>query len=393
MKQLAIEQIKKINTLLETAPSTLFHGLYNGTLGLLHYYYHAGKALNDEALLEKAAEMLGHVFDDMNESDGGLVGAALSSGGAGLGFAANYLQQQGLIEFDTEEELSDLDDYLLEGAMQQLEEGNTDLLHGPSGILYYFANRQHSPAIRARIDALANALLAKAIFTDEGVWYSNSFWKQADSPTEINLSLSHGLCGILLALVAAYPALSDPAPAERVIREGIRFIMGHECPVDSSKENWSYFPGNYLEKEGRPTAPVERLAWCYGDLNEVLLLYRAGKLLGDESYIAAADRVGQATVSRTTLKSVFCEDTHFCHGTAGLAQFYKALYNEMPLAAYQTAYEHWIAQTLQLVDKCIAENKYEKNPTGLLEGWPGTAIVLAEYVADGPMHWAKVFAL
>jgi lantibiotic biosynthesis protein len=393
MKELAREKIEKINDVLTAMPPLVFHGLFNGSLGLLYYYYHAGRALQNEALLQQAEEMLGQVFEDMNETEGGLIGAALSSGGAGLGFVANYLQQHGWIDFDTDEELFELDAYLADSALQQLDEDNTDPLHGALGILYYFTTRRQTPQINAWVNAIATKVVGKAIVTEAGHWFKNSFWKEPNHPVEVNLSLSHGLCGILVVLLKAYPFLTDPGPVEKVIREGIRFILGHETDFDLEKKHYSFFPGNYLLKDGRPERPTERLAWCYGDLNEVLLLYRAGNVLKDAAYTAMADKVGFATLARNTLPLTFNEDLQFCHGSAGLAQFYKALYQETQHPVYWDRYEHWIKTTLDLVDPCMAENKFEKSPAGLLEGWAGVGIVLCEYLADEPSEWGKVFML
>lgn len=393
MKELAKEKIEKINGILAASPPLLFHGLFNGSLGLLLYYYHAGKALQNETLLQEAEAMLGQVFEDMNETDGGLIGAAISSGGAGLGFAANYLQQHGLIDFDTDEELFELDAYLAESALQQMDEDNPDPLHGALGILYYFTTRHQTPAINAWVNAIAAKVASKAIVTESGIWFKNVFWKEPNDPAEINLSLSHGLAGILVVLLKAYPYLTDAGPVEKVIREGLRFIQGHECEFDLEKKYYSFFPGNYLVKDGRTAHPTERLAWCYGDLNQVLLFYRAGNVLKDPTYTALAERVGVATLARNTLKLTFNEDVQFCHGSAGLAQFYKALYNESQNPVYWERYEHWIKITLDMIDDCIAENKFEKSPCGLLEGWAGVGMVLAEYVSDEPMEWGKVFML
>lgn len=393
MKELVKEKIDKINGVLAALPALPYHGLLSGNLGLLYYYYHIGQALQNEALLEQAEDMLGQVFADMNESDGGLVGAGYSGGGAGFGFVANYLNQQGFVDFDADEELGEMDEYMAEVAIQQLEDDNPDPMHGALGILHYFTTRNQTPLVNKLVNTIVDKVLSKAIFTEAGVWYKNTVWKEPDSPIDINLSLSHGLSGILLILLQAYPLVTHPQPLERVIREGIRFIQSHETEFDLEKKYYSFFPGSYKEMDGKPAHPAERLAWCYGDLNQVLLGYRAGRVLNDTSYTAFADRIGLASLVRNTLALSFNEDAHFCHGTAGLAQMYQALYKEAPHPGYQIAYEFWVKQTVDLVDTCIAENKFERTPAGLLEGWAGVGIVLAEYLSDEPKPWSKVFFL
>jgi len=89
-----------------------------------------------------------------------------------------------------------------------------------------------------------------------------------------------------------------------------------------------------------------------------------------------------------------CIDSHFCHGTAGLAQFYLCLYNESGHFCYYRAYEFWIEKTIRLLDNEITKNAYSANPVGILEGWPGVAMVLTEYINEGePLKWANAFLL
>src|SRR5882757_3565771 len=76
------------------------HGFAGGTLGLSYYYFHAARALQQEAFGQKGETLLETLFDDMNAGGKGMWGAFLSNGGAGLGYVMNYLQQNGFVEFD-----------------------------------------------------------------------------------------------------------------------------------------------------------------------------------------------------------------------------------------------------------------------------------------------------
>ncbi len=385
------DKIDRINGLIADVDYR-YHGFLTGSLGLLYYYYHAGRVLNDKKLLARAGTMLEKVFDDMNGLDGCLLGAAYSEGGAGFGYVVNYLQEQGFIDFDSNEGLAGLDVYLYENAVEEIEADHIDFLHGAMGIIMYFSEREQTSAINSYLNNLVERIADKAVYTESGVWFKNIAPEDRGKPEEINFSLSHGLCGTLLVLLKAYPHIKNKDKIEQVVREGIRFMIRHELPVDFEHDEFSFFP-NRFKKEDTEITRNARLAWCYGDLNAVLVFYRAGRLFGDARYTAIADRIGLKTTERKTLASTLSSGIHFCHGTAGLAQFYKALYAETFNYQYHVAYEHWIDQTLALIEEDAAANKYARTPGSLLEGWPGAGMVLVEYLGNEKMCWARGFLL
>jgi hypothetical protein len=125
----------------------------------------------------------------------------------------------------------------------------------------------------------------------------------------------------------------------------------------------------------------------------VLLLYRAGRLLADERYIRIANRIGFQTVTRRSYAATMSQDSHFCHGSSGLARFYKSLYQETGYTVYNDAYQYWLDTTLSLVDRDIEQNNYSVNRAGLLEGWAGIGLVLADHLLDQKCSWARILLL
>ncbi len=391
------EKLTKINHVLE-GNTCRDHGFATGTLGLLYYYFHAGKALAEDGLVKQADGLLEGLFNDLNGNGGGMWvdgegmrGSFLSNGAAGLGYVVNYLQNQGFIDFDVEHEFRDLDLFLFESAQQQLRNDNTDFLHGAMGIFHYFAHRGLTPVINRYLNELATQILRKPVDTGYGCWVRNSGIKP-NTPNEVNLSLSHGLSGYLLALMEAWPALDDRASAEQLIRRGIQFLMKHECPVDFEGQEFSFFPFRF-EADSMEIERINRLAWCYGDLNQVLLLYRAGRLLEDDRYVHIANRIGSHTVARRSFAATLSQDAHFCHGSSGIARFYKSLYQETGHPCYADAYQYWLDTTVSLVDQEIEANNYSANKAGLLEGWPGIGLVLTDHLLRAGSDWASAFLL
>lgn len=386
----ARKSILKINRLLAKS-KTGYHGLSGGSLGLLYYYFHAAKILNEDTLYQKAEILLEEVFEAVNNNTTNLIGAIYSSGAAGLAFTVDYLQKNKFINFDIEAEFTDLDKYLFEEAVTQIEADNIDYLHGAMGVFHYFSLRDQTPVISNYLNTLSIAICNKAIKTKDGIYFCNLGLERL-TVNDVDFGLAHGLSGFLLLLIQAWPFVKNQTQIEETVRSGIEYIIKHELPVNFSIQEFSYFPFE-LQVDSPHINRINRLAWCYGDLNQVLLFYRAGKLLGNGEYIAIANRIGLQCIERKSVESTQSTDAHFCHGSAGLAQFYKCLYNETYNYDYYKAYEYWINETILLIDEDIKGNKYVKNPVSLLEGWSGIAMVLTEFISKEKMNWASAFLL
>jgi lantibiotic biosynthesis protein len=393
-RELAKEKILLINNILGKN-AHIHHGFLGGSLGLLYYYYHAGKVLQNNAFTINAENLLAKVFEDINNTGKGMVGPLFGNGAAGFAYTVNYLQENEFIDFDIENEFTDLEKYLFNAAKELLATNDIDYLHGATGIFHYFTTRAGaSYQIHKYLNILAEDICNKAIKDKDGIWFKNYSLERLKENNTVDFGLAHGLSGILLILIKAWPFLNNKEPAEQIIKSGIEYILAHQFPADDDEtQEYSLFPTT-LNNETNELMRINRLAWCYGDLNEVLLLYRAGKLFLNKYYTDKADEIGFQAIERKSEEATLCNDSHFCHGSAGLAQFYKCLYKESGQHKYYQTYEYWINNTLDNIDKDIAKNAYTQNPIGLLEGWSGIALVLTEYIHNGEgLNWAKAFLL
>lgn len=389
-QEAAKQKIKKINEILiQSTPTS--NGLLGGSVGLLYYFFNASKQLNDNVLFNNAETLLYNVFEDINKGGGHLQGPLFSNGATGLAYTVNFLQKNNFIEFDVEESFVELDKYLFDAAIVLFEKNNIDFLHGAMGIFHYFISRVQTPIINEYLNILCKIFCKKAIVNKEGLWFANLGLERLTKNT-VDFGLAHGLTGYLLLLLKAWDKVDNKLEVENTIRLGIEYILKHELPVDFEDKEYSFFPFNF-ESNATELSRVNRLAWCYGDLSVVLVLYRAGNTLGDSRYTENADRIGQQVVKRKSVDATFSVDTHFCHGSSGLAQFYKAIYKDTYNHTYYKEYEYWIAETISLVDKEIIEKKYSDNPISLLEGWAGVGMVLTEYVSLEKMNWGEMLLL
>jgi lantibiotic biosynthesis protein len=388
--EIAKQKIKKINEILVQSKAHS-NGLLGGSVGLLYYFYNASKILNDNGLLNSAETLLHNVFEDINKGGGHLQGPLFSNGAAGFAYTVNYLQKNNFIDFDIDETFSELDEYLFDAALLLFEKDKTDYLHGAMGIFHYFSSRVQTPTVNEYLNKLSKIFCNKAIVNNEGLWFVNLGLERL-TKNSVDFGLAHGLTGYILLLLEAWHNVDNKLEVEKTIRLAIEYILKHELPTAFDENEYSFFPFTF-ESDATELSRINRLAWCYGDLSVVLVLYRAGNIFGDRRYTENADRIGQQVVKRKSVEATFSLDTHFCHGSSGLAQFYKAIYKDTFNHIYYTAYEYWIAETISLVDKEILEKKYGNNPISLLEGWTGVAMVLTDYVSFENMDWGKLLLL
>ncbi len=386
MRQIALQKLDRLNRFLESGASRN-DSFLGGQLGLVYYYFHLYNFNGDEAVKTRGEELLQEVFANFNSGYPRLVGTSFSTGGAGLGYVVNALAKGRFINFDITAEFAEFDRYLFNTAVFQIEDDFIDFLHGALGVVHYFTEREDSPIINQYLDELVLKTCERAIKKDAGYWFRNYVIK-LEEKENINFGLSHGLTGILLILLNTYSRSAHKEMLETVIMEGIRFIRKYKMDVDFSNDEYSVFPFIVKEKATEIMAP-NRLGWCYGDLNEVLLFYRAGHLFGNQELTNLADVIGSQTLMRKTSNATLVDDSNFCHGAAGLSQFYRKLYQEGSLAPYKEAYEYWIEQTILLLDKDLDNGLYAGKEHEMLDGLTGIAFSLLSYVSDHELSWSK----
>lgn len=390
MRQIVQQKLEEIHRILEktTGKNDTFLG---GNLGSAFYYYHGYRATGNKEYSARAEELIADVFERLNSDNPQLVGASFSSGGAGLGYVVNFLSKEGFLDFDVDKEFYDLDKYLFNTAINQMEEDSIDYLHGAMGVVHYLSARKPSKEVMLQLDTLVAKLCSKVVREDAGIWFRN-FVIKADDKETINFGLSHGLTGILLLLIKAYPQSAHKSMIEEMVKEGIRFIQKHRIDVDYTRDEYSFFPFTIKQPVKEIAAP-NRLAWCYGDLNEVLLFYRAGNLFGQEQWLHLGDLIGLQSLMRKETAATMVTDAHFCHGSSGLAQFYKALYKERGLKQYKEGHEYWIEQTILLLEKDIEKDQYAGKEHDYLEGLLGVAFTLLSYVSKKDLKWSESLLL
>lgn len=391
MQQIAQRHLDKLNKLLEEHTSNN-DSFLKGKLGLVFYYYHLYKATEQSQLKHKAEDLLDQILAGINAHNPGLIGPVLSTGGAGLGYAVNFMAREGLLEMRTGIAFNELDRYLFNTAASLIAEDNIDFLHGALGIVYYFTEKKEDDvAANSYLDLLIEMICRKAVEGESGCWFKTSLMKVGEKQ-KVNFSLAHGMCGILLVLLNAFERSSHSELIAKTVRDGIRFIVKHKMDVDFLQNEYSFFPF-VVDPDENEISAFNRMAWSYGDLNEVLLFYRAGSLFHDDSLIRLADLIGMQCMMRRDEPSTLITGSDFYHGTAGLAQFCRTLYRETQHDIYKDVYEYWIERTILLLDEELENGTYHGREHEYLEGLIGVAFVLLSYVSEKELGWSKALLL
>jgi hypothetical protein len=178
-----------------------------------------------------------------------------------------------------------------------------------------------------------------------------------------------------------------------LVEKGVMLLLHFRQPVDFEQEQFSFFPTAVNCKNKNSLALSARLAWCYGDLNCIYTLYLAAGFLKKPEWTQLADQLGEKILLRKNVTATLAGDSHFCHGTIGLAQFYKKLYELRNLPLYKEAWEFWIGKTLELLPEELEKNYYHNKENNLLDGLIGVNLGLLSYLSEKELHWSRALLL
>jgi lantibiotic biosynthesis protein len=384
--QHTFNQLHKIITSHSPKDDTLF----SGNLGMALYYIDLYKTNKLVVNAEKAIDYIEKVLANIHDNDFGFYGSTFCNGAAGLGYVLEVATKENLVDIE-EDSIKSLDEYLFTKTKHQLIHTNRhDFLHGAIGVIYYFITKLPDPIVATYCYELVQLFCDKAQYNEEGTWFKNIIIEE-DKEEDINCSLSHGQSSFLIVLCLAYSKgiLVENIPL--LVKKGIDLLMHYKSKTNYEENKFSIFPTSITN--GKPVFS-SRLAWCYGDLNIALALYNAGTIFKNEAWINEADEITEASIKRDSEISNGNTDSHLCHGSAGLAQLYKAIFNFTNLEIHKDAWHYWIRKTVEIyLPKEIENNFYANKESELLEGLVGVNLCLLSYISNENLHWNKILLL
>ena len=293
-----------------------------------------------------------------------------------------------------------LDEIVFQHARANLRAQNIDFLYGAVGALNYLSTRVgQNPAAAGYLQELFRDLLTHQIADERGVRFYNEHINRANGSTDINLGVAHGQCGLLLVLLKIHEAGLLQAEIRELVTAMLTYLLGLQLPPEPAQGYSSYFPAT-INDAVPITDPLNRakytnrMGWCYGDLNVVLVLYQAARILHLPQLLPLADEVGRHTCHRRTQEESGIKNAHFCHGSTSLVACYNALARERLLPCYAEAKAYWLARTIDYLDQeYLNYSLTDQHAPGLLMGLPGILLVLATELLDAPTSWEQLFLL
>jgi len=221
-------------------------------------------------------------------------------------------------------------------------------------------------------------------------WYREphvtSAWQRSLWPAGfLDLGLAHGTAGIVVWLCRY------AQEAEDLIRAGTQDILRFGGPATE----WREWPG-IVTADGRSRGA--RIAWCYGAVSAGFAISRAGQVLRDGTLEALGLQLLRRAACRESFPDV--DEAGICHGAAGLALMWNALFQETQRHDYLELARVWITRTLELtrddnVQSAVrlANGVQWREENGLLLGRAGVALTLAIAASGGNAGWTRLFLL
>lgn len=305
------------------------------------------------------------------------------NGLAGMGIGLMLLNDYDLIDLD-DTSLGSFDSYLFRLMETFMADGNYDLLHGATGIALYFVKRGTTAteisrnALTRYIQALDRNLVRENNDADGCIWCK---MKHDFSAEERNISMSHGLAGIVNVLAQIYASGLLPDNENKKTKEIIESLTATilKQRIDFVKYR-SSFPSYY--KSAEADSRFSRLAWCYGDIGILASLSMVADVLADKTLTSRIEPMVLAETSRRKFEHTYIRDACICHGASGIYAYFshaaKQHTNNVAICDTSSYWENYILcipREYLCYDPIAKE--YNKQYS-ILSGYAGIALALLD---------------
>ncbi|MCL1662914.1 lanthionine synthetase C family protein [Elizabethkingia ursingii] len=375
-------------------------GILGGNSGIIMFLFYYAQYSDDVMYSEVGKEYVYQLFDKINA---GNVGTTFCNGLSGAIWLLENLVKNNFIEFDIDDSVAQLDEYLAVCMQKDIHSRNYDFLHGAIGYGMYFLERyKNTNSDRYKQEYLKYIYQLINFLEESSIEYNNTIYWECDNnqePKHINLGLAHGIPSIICFLAKVYNANIEKERIKRILEKSVKFIMRYK-----TSENISTFPSkvdlhniDYHNNEDG----VSRMAWCYGDLGIAIALYHANQILNnneiEREYIVLLHKSAQ----RKSKPVSMVEDTSVCHGSFGLALIFKKFYDRTKIESLNEAYTYWLNEGLgkAVYTDGIAgfkahrgDGKYEKE-TDILTGVSGIGLTLISILTKENIDWDECLLL
>lgn len=381
------QKIKYIGTYLKNNYKTTTDqpGLLTGYLGILLFFIEYSKKHSDFSI--PIPELTAKLLDDIQE--GKVRSLDLANGFSGYLFTLYVLEQHGYLEKGITLQLFEkVKPIFIKELEKKIYRKEYDFLYGYIGMLYVAEKVQKGFVYEnAFIESILNS-------SEKGsIWrYWNKPLKFNGKEHEVDYGLAHGMPCIISFLLTMYENKADPVLGEEL-------QVATEYLMSLAKFNGkSFFTYSSIEKI--PT----RLAWCYGDLPNSILLNRLGKTLGNEAAIRLSEKILiDIETNRCSKEASGVEDNSICHGTMGISFQFSYLSKLLNNSKYQDLSYQWSKMADQ--DDFELQNIYFPKPSqvgnklnmaenlSFLSGMSGCGLAYLSMATSESLIWEDLLML
>ncbi|KAA2218523.1 lanthionine synthetase C family protein [Maribacter flavus] len=367
-------------------------GILGGISGCALFQFYYAKFLDSDYHSNLGIDIVAYCIDKIND---GYSFPSYCSGIAGLGWAIQHLQNEGFVELDSDDLLSQFDGFLFERMKFDLMQHDLDFLHGAIGYGYFFLKRflsTKSDNLKVRyqdyLKELVNELNVQAISESNKLKWEYILDKKTKEKG-YNFSLAHGMSSIINFLSRLVQFENFNEISKELIYGSVNYILEFE-----NTNNSFYFP--YVVENKKPIETNGRVAWCYGDLGVGLSLLKASKALNNSFIKNKALKILQNTAKIKEPDRTKVIDAGICHGSFGNARIFQNLYKNNPELEFKDAHLFWMKDGQAKANHNDGyagykhwnglENKWINN-LSILVGISGIGLTIIDYLSKDFNTW------
>ncbi|PSL48027.1 lanthionine synthetase-like protein [Chitinophaga niastensis] len=371
--------------------NSLFKGPWGGLLFMFYYeQYVDEQADNAAALLEK-------LYTAYAPEEGS--NYSFCSGHTGPFWLLDHLNRHEFLDINVDDLAADFITSAIVQSNFHIANKNFDFLHGSAGICNFLLSFTKRTDVVAHLEHFVHTITELSEMTDKG--RSLPFFFTHDKPQGIyvnSFSLAHGSCAVLIILAKIYEAGIAREACKQLIAESITFILHHKNKVTAASLH-ALYPAIL---DGKSSS--SRLSWCYGDLNVAIALWHCGKTLAEKSWMDDAINIMYYNIRRDTDETAGIMDNCICHGSGGIAAFYRKFWFETNDMAFYKCATHWHKRAVEKISFSEdgsqhgikvwqGKDKQWDYSWDLLDGGSGVGLSLLSHLHQQPLSWDECFLL
>lgn len=393
-----IEKIQEIAQILKHYNTKNNLSLMGGGIGVSMFLSYYAKLTENNAFADKSFDMISDIFDSISNGDNY---PTFANGLAGLGWVLEHLSHNYFIKIDTTEVIGELDGFLYQYMIKEINTGNYDYLHNAGGIALYLLSRKSCPQAKKYLSEYVDILFQHSKKENNMLRWKSTIQGKENKRVEVyNLSLSHGMSSIVGILSKIYKLGINKEKTAEILNGAINYILSKQFDITNSL---SYFPHSITLDGDKGTQ--SRLAWCYGDLGISVALWNASQALNDKKLENKSLEILLHSSKRRNLQENSVVDAGLCHGAAGIAHIFNRMFINTGTVDFKYASEYWFNVTLKMArfDDGLAGFKVWRtkdfdewswtNDYGFLEGIAGIGLALFSAVSDIEPAWDEALLL